>query len=146
MIRAAGDVLAGVLFGAGLLVSGMTDPLAIRAFLDVGGDWDPALAAVMAAAVVSHAVTRRPWAGPVNPGPVDLRLTSGGALFGAGWGWVGYCPGPAVVAFAAGSHEAGGFLLGMCVGFVVYEALEALSMIGPMAPNPTLGASGGGEP
>ncbi len=104
---------AGLVFAAGLGISGMTRPEKVRAFLDLGGDWDPSLLLVMGAAVPVHAVAwwilrRRGGsllggAAPGMPAPVfDLRLFGGAALFGVGWGLAGACPGPAVVSIAAG--------------------------------------------
>ena len=98
--------VAGLLFGLGLAVSGMSDPHKVLAFLDPLGDWDPSLAWVMGAALAvalsGFAVVRRRGravCGPLQlPGkaPVDRRLLLGAALFGVGWGLAGYCPGPAL--------------------------------------------------
>ncbi len=101
--------LAGVVFAVGLALSGMTDPGKVEAFLDVGGGWDPALAFVMGGAIGVHAlayVAQRGLAGPLGHPPgwtlapghgIDGRLVGGAALFGAGWGLSGWCPGPALV-------------------------------------------------
>jgi uncharacterized protein len=122
-------VIAGLLFGVGLGVAGMTDPAKVLAFLDVTGRWDPTLAFVMGGAIAVHAPVviwlrrrGRPWLGhrlhlPAQ-GAIDRRLLGGAALFGVGWGLAGYCPGPAVVAAAA--LRPGGLvvLAGMLVGMV----------------------------
>jgi hypothetical protein len=124
-------LVAGLIFGAGLAVSGMTDPAKVLGFLDVsGGSWDPSLAFVMAGAIAVHApVVRwlrrrgRPWLGDRVHLPtrtiIDGRLLGGAALFGIGWGLAGYCPGPAVV--AAGALRPAGLLLlaGMIAGMAV---------------------------
>lgn len=105
--------MAGLLFAAGLTISGMTRPEKVLAFLTVGADWDPSLLLVMGAAVPVHALAwmllrhqRAPLLGgkvPVMPAPVfDARLLGGAALFGVGWGIAGVCPGPAIVSLAAG--------------------------------------------
>jgi uncharacterized protein len=106
--------LAGALFAIGLVVSGMTVPAKITAFLDVRGAWDPALAFVMVGAIAVyaplHAILRRRTA-PVladrfyEPVPrrIDARLVGGAALFGIGWGVSGYCPGPALVSLGSGA-------------------------------------------
>jgi uncharacterized protein len=106
---------AGALFGAGLVVSGMTRPDKVIGFLDpFGGRWDPSLALVMASAIavhtiVYHRVRRRPspllvssWSLPSRR-DVDGKLLLGAALFGVGWGLGGYCPGPGVVSLAGGA-------------------------------------------
>lgn len=101
-------LLSGLIFGLGLLLSGMNDPEKVRAFLDVAGHWRPELLAVMGSAVVVFALVYRvslsrkqPWFAPVFHTPsmsrIDLRLISGAVLFGVGWGLVGLCPGPALV-------------------------------------------------
>jgi uncharacterized membrane protein YedE/YeeE len=93
---------AGLLFGAGLLVSGMTDPARIRAFLDFTGSWSPALAGVMGGAIAVHASAlwlerRRQAAAPAPQAPIEARALVGAAVFGVGWGLGGFCPGPAIV-------------------------------------------------
>src|SRR5258708_2182538 len=103
----------GLLFGLGLVVSGMANPAKVLGFLDLAGAWDPSLALVMAGAiavgVVGFAVAgrrARSWLGLPMRLPssrnVDRRLVAGGLLFGIGWGLAGFCPGPAVVALGAG--------------------------------------------
>jgi uncharacterized membrane protein YedE/YeeE len=118
---------AGVLFGAGLAISGMTRPDKVLNFLDFTGRWDPSLALVMAGAVAvslpGFARIRRremtvcgdPLQLPAN-GRVDARLLGGSALFGIGWGIAGYCPGPAVANLAHGGIEAIVFMLALLAG------------------------------
>ena len=121
--------LAGALFGAGLLLSGMTDPAKVLGFLDVTGAWDPALAFVMVGAIAVHAigyqlVRRRPrplLEGAFHLPPqcaVDRRLLVGAAIFGVGWGLAGFCPGPGLVAAASGATQALVFAGGMAVGML----------------------------
>lgn len=119
---------AGALFAIGLVLSGMTEPARIVRFLDVTGEWDPSLAFVMAGAIMVYAplyrlITtqlRRPLLDPAfhvpGRGRLDLNLFTGAALFGIGWGLVGLCPGPALVALGAGKHEAALFAAAMVVG------------------------------
>jgi uncharacterized membrane protein YedE/YeeE len=119
--------LAGALFGAGLVISGMTQPARIIGFLDPVGGWDPSLAFVMAGAVavyaVAYAVIRRrarPWFDARFHLPVrsdlDAPLIAGAAVFGIGWGLGGLCPGPGIVAAAGGSTSALAFVLAMLAG------------------------------
>jgi uncharacterized protein len=117
-------LVSGSIFALGLALSGMTDPGKVLAFLDVAGAWDPTLAFVMGGAVGTHLL----WLRLVSRGtsersqkPIDLRLVSGAAIFGVGWGMSGYCPGPALVAMAFGRLEAlvfGGAMLG---GVLLYQ-------------------------
>ncbi len=123
----------GLVFGLGLIVSGMANPAKVLGFLDLAGGWDPSLALVMAGAIAvgaaGFAVAGRrtlSWLGlpmrlPSNRN-VDRRLVVGGLLFGAGWGLAGFCPGPAVVALGAGYWQAGVFVAAMLAGMAVHEA------------------------
>jgi uncharacterized membrane protein YedE/YeeE len=126
--------VAGLMFGIGLGVSGMTDPAKVLAFLDVSGRWDPSLAFVMAGAIAVHAPVvvwlrrrGRPWIGDRLHLPelaaIDGRLLGGAALFGIGWGLAGYCPGPAVVAAAAARPSGLLVLAGMLVGMTAVAVL-----------------------
>lgn len=125
----------GLLFGIGLIISGMANPAKVLGFLDLAGAWDPSLALVMAGAVAvgtaGFAVAgrrARSWLGLPMRLPsnriVDRRLVAGGLLFGAGWGLAGFCPGPAVVALGAGYWQAAVFVASMLVGMAVYEVAE----------------------
>jgi len=120
--------LAGTVFGAGLVISGMTQPARIAHFLDPLHDWDPSLAFVMAGAVAvyaaGHAWTRRrlerPWFDlrfhlPART-DIDAQLVTGAAIFGIGWGLGGLCPGPGIVAAGSGSTSAIAFVLAMIAG------------------------------
>ncbi|MFN7142696.1 MAG: DUF6691 family protein [Myxococcota bacterium] len=118
---------AGVVFGVGLLVSGMTRPAKVVNFLDVAGDWDPSLAFVMAGAIAVHVLAYRRvprvpkpawadrWHLPTRT-DIDAPLIVGAALFGAGWGLGGYCPGPALTSVIAGAPSTLTFTVAMLVG------------------------------
>lgn len=128
---------AGLVFGVGLLLSGMTDPGKVIGFLDLAGAWDPSLAFVMGGAILvgffafrlagrrgqaflggaMHLPTRR---------DIDPRLVGGSVVFGIGWGLAGFCPGPALVSFGAGFDKAAVFVAAMLVGMIVYHAAERL--------------------
>jgi uncharacterized membrane protein YedE/YeeE len=139
MITALWPLGAGLLFAIGLTVSGMTQPAKIRAFLDVGGHWDPSLALVMGGAVGVYIVARRwarrrrtPWLGGTFPvlaaTAIDRRLVAGAAIFGVGWGLSGFCPGPALVGFGAGAPAAWWFVPGMVVGMLAYDRLTRFAL------------------
>jgi len=136
----------GLLFGLGLIASGMANPAKVLGFLDLAGPWDPSLALVMAGAiavgVVGFAIAARrthSWLGSPMRLPsnrtVDRRLLAGGLLFGAGWGLAGFCPGPALVALGAGYWQAGVFVASMLVGMVVYEAAESFGALRTLKPS-----------
>ena len=124
--------LSGLLFGLGLIASGMTNPAKVKGFLDLFGAWDPSLALVMGGAIavgaVGFALARRrvlSWTGArieIPPSTViDSRLLLGGALFGAGWGIAGLCPGPAIVSASGGSMAATVFVIAMLAGMGVHD-------------------------
>ncbi len=130
-------LVAGLVFGVGLLVSGMANPAKVLGFLDLAGLWDPSLALVMAGAIVvglaAFTLARRrrtSWLGlPMQmPGAthIDRRLVIGSVLFGVGWGLAGICPGPALVLVGAGAANGKGliFAAAMLAGMGVFEALE----------------------
>lgn len=138
-MRALVALVSGTLFGAGLAVSGMTDPVRVRAFLDIfGGPWDPTLAFVMAGAIVpmtaAWALQRR-MAKPVAdadfhlPGTtrIDARLLGGAALFGMGWGLAGLCPGPAIADLALRPLPAAIFVAAMLTGFALHAVAGRIS-------------------
>lgn len=129
------SAIAGLLFGLGLIVSGMADPAKVLAFLDLAGAWDPSLALVMAGAIgvgtVGFALAgQRPvsWLGAQMKLPtatrIDRRLILGGAVFGIGWGLAGFCPGPALAALGMGEGKALVFVAAMIAGMGAYEYLE----------------------
>jgi len=126
--------VAGVLFGGGLVLSGMADPAKVIGFLDVTRDWDPSLAFVMAGAVGVYALAarilgsrERPWLDTCFHLPtrtaLDRRLVVGSAVFGVGWGLAGYCPGPGVVAAGGAVTTALVFVVAMAIGMVLHDRL-----------------------
>lgn len=131
-------LMSGLLFGLGLIISGMTDPSKVIGFLDLAGDWNPSLAFVMGGAVlVGLAAFRfaanRPKAilGDAMRLPtarhIDRRLVLGGLAFGAGWGLAGYCPGPALASLATDSSEPIIFVIAMLAGMAVFEVQDRLA-------------------
>lgn len=127
--------LAGLLFGLGLIVSGMVQPAKVLGFLDLAGAWDPSLAFVMAGAIAvglpTFALARRrreTFLGLQMQLPsstvVDRRLVGGSLLFGIGWGLAGLCPGPALVVAGTGNLQALVFVAAMAAGMAVFERLE----------------------
>ncbi|ALL65256.1 sulfur transport [Paraburkholderia caribensis MBA4] len=128
-------LLGGLLFGVGLMVSGMANPAKVLGFLDLAGRWDPSLAFVMAGAIAVGSIAFRfakrrkrsllglPMQVPASS-TVTLRLVLGSAVFGIGWGLAGFCPGPALVALGAGVGKAWGFVAAMVGGMAVFEILE----------------------
>ena len=128
-------LFAGLVFGLGLIVSGMGNPSKVLGFLDLAGRWDPSLAVVMAGALLvaapAFALARRRQASLLGEpmrlpaaGAIDRRLALGALAFGAGWGLAGYCPGPALVSLAAGGAKPWIFTLSMLAGMVLFEWLE----------------------
>lgn len=127
--------ISGLLFGLGLILSGMTDPRNIVDFLDVSGAWNPRLLFVMAGAVLVSFFAFR-YAGRRNRSmldepiqiptkrKLDMRLIVGATLFGIGWGLAGYCPGPALASVATGLMQPLIFVLAMLVGMAWFEVLE----------------------
>ncbi len=127
---------SGLLFGLGLLVSGMANPAKVKGFLDVFGAWDPSLALVMlgaiAVTVLGYAWARKrssAWSGEGFDWPcqttIDKRLIGGGVLFGIGWALAGFCPGPALVAMGAGIWQAWLFVAAMVAGMVLHDRFVA---------------------
>jgi len=137
------NLLLGLLFGLGLVISGMSDPAKVLNFLDLAGTWDPSLAFVMAGAVIVaffgyRIVLRRP--APLVGGRfhlphvagIDRRLVVGAAIFGLGWGLSGFCPGPAITALGLGAGGTLAFLPAMLVGmWVARAAIERLRLAYP---------------
>lgn len=127
--------LVGLLFGLGLIISGMTDPSKVIGFLDLAGTWDPSLAFVMGGAVLIGAGAftmakkrqRSLLGAPMQLSPateLDKRLLLGSLIFGIGWGISGFCPGPAVVSAAAGQPKAWIFVAAMLTGMALYRIIE----------------------
>ena len=131
-------LIAGLVFGIGLIVSGMTNPAKVTGFLDLAGAWDPSLAFVMGGAilvgVVAFGIARRrdrsllgaPMRLPAAAN-IDRRLVPGSLAFGTGWGLAGYCPGPALASLATGGVEPMIFTLAMLAGMALFEVLERVS-------------------
>jgi len=128
-------LLAGLLFGVGLIVSGMADPSKVLGFLDLAGAWDPSLAFVMVGAIavglVAFAIAGKrtlSFIGQDMKLPsarhVDIRLVGGSLLFGIGWGIAGFCPGPALVALGMGQAKAVVFVVAMLLGMGIFELAE----------------------
>ena len=132
------SLLSGLVFGLGLILSGMANPAKVLGFLDLAGGWDPSLAFVMGGAVgvglVAFRVARgrsasllgAPMSLPASSASsawrtIDRRLVAGSLLFGIGWGIAGFCPGPALVALASGSGAAGLFVLAMLAGMLLHD-------------------------
>ncbi len=128
-------LIAGLVFGLGLILSGMTDPENIHNFLDISGNWDPALMFVMVGAISlsafaffwaksrSQTILGEPLVLPVNT-IIDRHLILGATLFGIGWGLAGFCPGPAVASIISQPHKAGLFLISMIVGMLVFHRFK----------------------
>ncbi|HEV8311706.1 MAG TPA: YeeE/YedE family protein [Burkholderiaceae bacterium] len=130
------SLLAGLVFGLGLIVSGMANPAKVLGFLDLAGPWDPSLIFVMAGAIAIGLVAFRlatkrtvsllgaPMRLPQNHPRIDRRLVVGSTLFGLGWGIAGFCPGPGLVALGMGEVKAAVFVLAMLAGMGLFELLE----------------------
>lgn len=135
-LQRAFEFLAGLLFGLGLMLAGMTDPSKVLAFLDLAGAWDPSLALVMGGgiAVGLAAFTLAKGRSKTLLGSaiflpqatvIDRRLLGGSALFGIGWGLAGFCPGPALVSLGLGDAKVWIFVAAMVAGMLVFEWLES---------------------
>lgn len=131
MIMILGGAVAGMLFGIGLLISGLAYPDKVQAFLDLAGNWDPSLIFVMggaiAVAIIPFSLVKKNKLKAVSGIKIELptrtdidkKLLIGSALFGVGWGLIGYCPGPALVSFGAGIDMAWWFVPAMIVGIFI---------------------------
>lgn len=115
-------LICGLLFGVGLIISGMTEPEKVLGFLDLAGLWNPSLAFVMASAVgvmaVAYGVAKHRNASVAK---VDKNLLLGATLFGIGWGLAGICPGPAVLLLGTGSPKGAVFFLSLLGGMGLFE-------------------------
>jgi uncharacterized membrane protein YedE/YeeE len=129
------EFLIGLIFGLGLILSGMSNPSKVLGFLDLSGLWDPSLAFVMGGAIVvgiiAFALARKrttTFFGGALKLPtstdIDKRLVIGSLTFGVGWGLAGYCPGPALVSLGSGQSKALIFVVAMLVGMAIYETLQ----------------------
>ena len=156
-LRVLAALLSGTVFGLGLAVSGMMNPAKVIGFLDIAGDWNPTLAFVMGGALLVTIPAFRLILKRQRPvlasgfelpkkSTVDAPLVGGAALFGVGWGLVGFCPGPAVAALSTGLAPVFAFVAAMLVGMAVHKRIfeerpargEATGRRG--APKPTHGA------
>ncbi|MFK5599690.1 DUF6691 family protein [Methylobacterium sp. HMF5984] len=134
--RLLAGLVAGVIFGVGLSVSGMLDPVRVRGFLDVTGAWDPSLMFVLGGAVavsaLGYRLSRRlprpvladAFQIPTNR-RIDAALVGGSAVFGIGWGLSGFCPGPAVAALSTGRLPVAVFVAAMLVGMAAHRFATA---------------------
>ena len=132
------SLFAGLVFGLGLIVSGMANPAKVLAFLDLAGAWDPSLMFVMGGAIAvgffafrvaakrSRTLLGAPLCLP-QPGRIDRRLLFGSALFGVGWGLAGICPGPGLVLLGAGAPEGVVFVLALLAGIGAFELWQRAS-------------------
>ncbi|MDO7925826.1 YeeE/YedE family protein [Pseudomonas sp. KFB-139] len=131
-------LIAGLLFGTGLLMAGMTDPAKVLGFLDIAGQWDPSLAFVMIGAIAvaflpfrwagkhRHSLLGAPMQLPASR-TLDKRLIGGSLLFGVGWGIAGLCPGPAVALLLTLQWQPLVFVISMLAGMLIFRALETRS-------------------
>ncbi len=138
MLAALAAGVAGLLFGLGLIVSGMADPAKVLGFLDLAGAWDPSLAFVMGGAIgvgviafararkMQQALLGQPMQLPTAT-RIDRRLILGSLLFGVGWGIAGICPGPALVLLGEGERKGMAFVAAMLAGMVLFRWLESRS-------------------
>jgi len=129
------SLITGLIFGIGLIVSGMADPAKVLGFLDLTGLWDPSLALVMAGAIgvgaLAFAIAGRRATSFIgldmklpSSRQLDRRLMAGSVLFGIGWGIAGFCPGPGLVALGMGEFKALIFVLAMIAGMGLFELIE----------------------
>lgn len=136
VVERGASLIAGVLFGVGLVVGGMTLPSKVTGFLDFAGSWDPTLMFVMGGAVMVHVVAyqfvrhgKRPLASDRFRLPtrrdIDGRLVAGAALFGIGWGLGGYCPGPALTSLVSGQYQVVAFVVAMLGSMWLVGQVEA---------------------
>ncbi len=134
-MQAVAALVAGMVFGIGLILSGMTDPSKVIGFLDLAGKWDPSLAFVMGGAILVGAAAFRfaavrrtsllgdPMQVPTSH-TIDRRLVLGSLTFGVGWGLAGYCPGPALASVLSGSLKPILFVAAMVAGMALFALLE----------------------
>jgi len=132
------EFLVGLLFGLGLILSGMTDPGKVIGFLDLAGLWDPSLALVMGGAIAvgffAFAIAKKRsvnfLGGALHlpkSNQIDKPLVIGAVLFGAGWGLAGFCPGPGLVSLASGNAKGAFFVAFMLVGMQLFEIFNRIT-------------------
>ena len=135
MLKLLTALLAGFIFAIGLGIAGMTQPLRVISFLDIFGDWNPALAFVMIGAIAVHSLSYLIARNKKSPAldanfyipkknTIDSKLISGSALFGVGWGLGGFCPGPAITSLASGSAVVFTFAASMALGMLFFKSLQ----------------------
>lgn len=138
MYHRISEFLVGLIFGIGLILSGMTDPGKVIGFLDIFGAWDPSLAMVMAGAIsiglfafaLAKKRTSNYLGGTLHlpkSNEIDKPLVIGAVFFGAGWGLAGLCPGPGIVSLAAGQPKAAIFVVFMIAGMFLFEIKQRLA-------------------
>ena len=141
-------LLVGLIFGVGLIISGMTDPSKVIGFLDLAGNWDPSLAFVMGGAILVGLIAFRFAASRTRSllgaamhlptaSQIDRRLLVGGLAFGAGWGLAGFCPGPALASLASGNPKTLVFSGAMLTGMIIFEVVERMRLRA-RRPTPTI--------
>jgi len=130
-------LLSGLIFGLGLIISGMANPAKVLGFLDLAGNWDPSLIFVMGGAIAlgvfafrfggrrTASLLGQPMQMPTAK-QIDRRLVIGSAIFGVGWGLAGICPGPALVLLGAGAGQGVVFVLALLAGMALFEASQRL--------------------
>jgi len=141
------SLFAGLLFGLGLIVSGMANPEKVLGFLDIAGLWDPSLAFVMGGAIIvgliAFTVARERTLSflgfnmklPTN-NRIDKRMVIGSMMFGIGWGIAGFCPGPGLVALGAGEIKGLVFVASMVTGMMLFEIVERKRAAPTQSPGP----------
>ena len=129
-------LISGVLFGLGMVISGMADPQKVIGFLDIVGQWDPSLMFVMGGALLvfmpAYFLLIKPKSKPVNAEEfclstnttIDKRLVTGAAIFGLGWGIAGVCPGPVVSSLALGDMDVIVFFIAMIAGLGITHKMS----------------------
>jgi uncharacterized protein len=148
------SLLCGLMFGFGLLISGMTQPNRVLGFLDIFGRWDPTLAFVMASALLTSGIgfallrrRQRPLLSPRLFWPakteIDRPLVVGSILFGTGWGLAGLCPGPALENLASLSLRVNVFVVAMIVGAMLKDFIQARNPSAPTTENALLPSADG---
>ena len=137
MYKSVIGLVSGVLFGSGMVISGMVDPINVLGFLDITGDWNPSLAFVMGGALaiftpMYHLVIKKRKQAVNGEGfkittnqVIDKKLVGGAALFGIGWGLAGFCPGPAVTSLGGGATSVILFSITMLIGIKVAVPLQS---------------------
>ena len=132
------EFLVGLVFGLGLILSGMTDPGKVIGFLDISGLWDPSLALVMGGAIAvgffAFAIAKKRTVNFLGgalhlpkSNQIDKPLVIGAVLFGAGWGLAGFCPGPGLVSLASGNAKGAFFVVFMLVGMQLFEIFNRIT-------------------